>query len=162
MVLVDSSAWIESLRRHGDLKVKLAIEGLLDVYEALWCTPVRLEVLGGARQEERQKLGQYFSVIPYRSCGEDDWERAVSLAWSLRDKGLTVPWLDVLIAAIAIHDQIRLYAVDTHFADIAKHSPLMLYRPGYGGSYAPSSLSDLRQADGKRLERTRAHPDGRV
>ena len=36
MVLVDSSAWIEALRRNGDLRVKLAIEGLLDAYEAQW------------------------------------------------------------------------------------------------------------------------------
>jgi hypothetical protein len=42
MVLVESSAWIEALRRHGDLRVKLAVEGLLDAYEAQWCTPIRL------------------------------------------------------------------------------------------------------------------------
>jgi predicted nucleic acid-binding protein len=137
MVLVDSSAWIESLRRHGDMKVKLAIEGLLEAYEAQWCAPVRLEVLGGARKEERRRLGNYFSVVPYRSCREDDWERGISLAWRLRDKGLTVPWLDVLIAAIAIHDGVRLYAIDAHFSEMARHCPLLLYRPGYGGSFAP-------------------------
>lgn len=135
MVLVDSSAWIESLRRHGDLRVKLAIEALLEAYEAQWCTPVRLEVLGGARIEERTRLGAHFSVIPYRPCREDDWERAIALAWRLRDKGLTVPWLDVLIATIAIHDEVRLYAIDAHFEEIAKHSDLQLYRPGYGGSF---------------------------
>ena len=69
MVLVDSSAWIKSLRRHGDMRVKLAIEGLLDAYEAQWCSPVRLEVLGGARIEERTLLGKRFSVIPYRTAG---------------------------------------------------------------------------------------------
>ena len=37
--------------------------------------------------------------------------------------------------AIAIHDGVRLYAVDTHFQEIAKHSGLLLYRPGYGGSF---------------------------
>ncbi len=136
MVLVDSSAWIESLRRNGDMRVKLAIEGLLDAYEAQWCTPVRLEVLGGARKEERTRLGLHFSVIPYRPCREDDWERAVALAWRLREKGLTVPWLDVLIAAIAIHDGVRLYAIDAHFPEIARHSGLLLYRPGYGGSFS--------------------------
>ncbi len=135
MVLVDSSAWIESLRRNGDVKVKLAVEGLLEAYEAQWCSPVRLEVLGGARLEERAHLGKRFSVIPYRSCQEDDWERAVALAWRLRTQGLTVPWLDVLIAAIAIHDGVRLYAIDTHFQEIAKHSDLLLYRAGYGGAY---------------------------
>jgi len=135
MVLVDSSAWIESLRRHGDMQVKLAVEGLLEAYEAQWCSPVRLEVLGGARMEERARLGKCFAVIPYRACREDDWDRAVALAWRLRAKGLTVPWLDVLIAAIAIHDGVRLYAIDAHFGEIAKHSALMLYRPGYGGSF---------------------------
>jgi predicted nucleic acid-binding protein len=136
MVLVDSSAWIESLRRNGDMRVKLAVEGLLEAYEAQWCSPVRLEVLGGARLEERALLGKRFSVIPYRPCREDDWDRAVALAWRIRGKGLTVPWLDVLIAAIAIHDGTRLYATDAHFQEIAKHSGLLLYRPGYGGSFS--------------------------
>lgn len=135
MVLVDSSAWIESLRRNGDMRVKLAVEGLLDAYEAQWCSPVRLEVLGGARVEERAHLGKRFSVIPFRPCREDDWDRAVDLAWRLRARGLTVPWLDVLIAAIAIHDCVRLYAIDAHFQEIVKHSDLLLYRPGYGGSF---------------------------
>ncbi|RPJ35568.1 MAG: PIN domain-containing protein [Verrucomicrobiaceae bacterium] len=135
MVLVDSSAWIESLRRNGDMRVKLAVEGLLEAYEAQWCSPVRLEVLGGARIEERARLGRHFSVIPYRPSREDDWDRAVALAWRLRGMGLTVPWLDVLIAAIAIHDGTRLYATDAHFREIARHTGLLLYRPGYGGSF---------------------------
>lgn len=135
MVLVDSSAWIESLRRNGDMRVKLAIEGLLEAYEAQWCSPVRLEVLGGARFEERAKLGKHFSIIPYRACREEDWDRAVALAWRLRGKGFTLPWLDVLIAAIAIHDGVRLYAIDAHFSEISRHCGLMLYRPGYGGSF---------------------------
>ena len=135
MVLVDSSAWIESLRRNGDMRVKLAVEGLLEAYEAQWCSPVRLEVLGGARLEERAHLGKRFSVIPFRVCREEDWDRAIALAWRLRTRGLTVPWLDILIAAIAIHDQVRLYTIDAHFQEIAKHSVLLLYRPGYGGSF---------------------------
>ena len=136
MVLVDSSAWIESLRRNGDIGVKLAVEGLLEAYEAQWCSPVRLEVLGGARTEERARLGKCFSVIPYRPCREDDWDRAIALAWRLRNKGLTIPWLDVLIAAIAIHDGTRLYAINAHFREIAKHTTLGIYQPGYGGSFS--------------------------
>jgi predicted nucleic acid-binding protein len=137
MVLVDSSAWIEGLRRKGDLKVKLALEGLLEAYEAQWCSPVRLEVLGGARRDERQRLGRRFSVIPYRPAREDDWERAVSLAWRLRDGGLTVPWMDVLVAAIALHDNVRVYAIDDHFEEISRRVGLRLYRPGYAGMFAP-------------------------
>ena len=141
MVLVDSSAWIESLRRNGDMRVKLAVEGLLEAYEAQWCSPVRLAVLGGARLEERALLGKRFSVIPYRPCREDDWDRAVALAWRIRGKGLAVPWLDVLIAAIAIHDGVRLYSIDTHFIRIAEIAGLRLYQPGYGGLFVPEEES---------------------
>jgi predicted nucleic acid-binding protein len=135
MVLVDSSAWIEALRRNGRLETKLAVEGLLEAYEAQWCSPVRLEVLGGARGTERRALGEYFSVIPYRRCTDEDWERAISLAWKLRDQGLTVPWLDVVIVAIALHDGTRVYAVDEHFKKIRALTGLALYEPGYGGMF---------------------------
>ena len=135
MVMVDSSAWIEGLRRKGRLDVKVALEVLLEHYEAQWCSPVRLEVLGGARKGERQRLGRYFSVVPYRPTREDDWERAISLAWRLRDDGMTVPWLDVLIASIALHDGVRLYTIDSHFEEIAERTGLRLYRPGYGGAF---------------------------
>ena len=138
MVLVDSSAWIEALRRHGRLEVKLAIEGLLEAYEAQWCTPVRLEVLGGARAAERFPLSRYLSVVPYRRVTDDDWERAIPLAWQLRDQGLTVPWLDVLLAAIALHDGSRVYAVDDRFRKISDLTGLALYEPGYGGTFRPA------------------------
>ena len=56
MVLVDSSVWIEGLRRKGRLDIKVALEALLEAYEAQICAPVRLEVMGGAKKEERRKL----------------------------------------------------------------------------------------------------------
>ncbi len=138
MVLVDSSAWIEGLRRRGNLEVKLALEALLDAYAIILCSPVRLEVLGGARTSDRNRLSYYFSIIPYRACEADDWERAVALAWQLRDQGITVPWMDVLIAAIALHDGTRVYAVDEHFMAISKVTGLPLYEPGYGGAFKPA------------------------
>ena len=64
MVLVDSSVWIEALRRDGRLDVKVALENLLEEYEAAWCGPVKLEVLGGARQQDREKLEAHLSASP--------------------------------------------------------------------------------------------------
>jgi predicted nucleic acid-binding protein len=137
MVLVDSSVWIEALRRKGSLEVAVALEGLLEVYEARLCAPVRLEVLGGARASERAWLGGYFSILPFRPCGADDWERAIALAWQLRNQGVTVPWMDALIAAIALKDGERVYAIDGHFTAIARVTGLRLYEPGPGGLFLP-------------------------
>ncbi|MFT4638800.1 MAG: putative nucleic acid-binding protein [Verrucomicrobiales bacterium] len=80
MVLVDSSTWIGALRRDGDTRIKLAIQGLLDEYEALLCSPVKLEVLGGTRKEERPSLQKYFAILPHAKVDEELWQKAIENA----------------------------------------------------------------------------------
>ena len=45
----------------------------------------------------------------------------------------------VIDAAVAIHDGVRLYALDAHFEEIAARTGLRLYRPGYGGAFEADS-----------------------
>lgn len=135
MVLVDSSVWIEAARRQGDLATKVALRALLDEYEAAWCSPVKLEVLGGARREERRALELFFGVIPYVECRDAESDAAKALAWRARDAGHTLPWNDFLISATAAARGWRLYGRDAHFATLAGLGGAVLYRPGYGGSY---------------------------
>jgi predicted nucleic acid-binding protein len=137
MVLVDSSVWIEASRRDGELAYKVGLEALLEEYEATLCSPVRLEVLGGARQGERVKLIRRFEILPFVRAEEPTWELAMEFSWKLRDNGLAIPWNDILIAAIA-HQQIcRVYAKDKHFDAMTQILGVRLYEPGYGGSYNP-------------------------
>lgn len=135
MVLVDSSIWIEASRKTGDLRVKVGLEGLLDEYEALLCSPVRLEVLAGARKEERKMLFADFSCLPYVRVTEDDYLAAVRNTWRLRDAGITVPNTDILIATIALRVECRVYAQDKHFDAMSRVLGFTLYEPGYGGSF---------------------------
>lgn len=138
MVLVDSSVWIEALRRDGRIEVKLALEGLLGEYEAAWCGPVKLEVLGGARAQERKALAEQFCCIPYFPMADAAWDAAKNLAWRLRDRGCTAPWNDVLIAALSIKADCRVYAVDKHFELMCgAGAGIRLYEPGYAGKYNP-------------------------
>ena len=139
MVLVDSSVWIEALRRDGRLDVKLALENLLEAYEAAWCGPVKLEVLGGARAQDRKALAEQFSRIPYFPMADAAWNSAKNLAWRLRDKGCTAPWNDILIAALSVKADCRIYAVDKHFQLMYESGAgIRLYRPGYAGKYDPN------------------------
>jgi predicted nucleic acid-binding protein len=137
MVLVDSSIWIEASRRTGSLEVKVGIEGLLDAYEAALCSPVMLEVLGGARKEERKQLNSDFSCLPYIRVTEADYIAAVRHNWNLRDAGITAPANDVLIATIAVRLMCRVYVQDKHFDAMAPVLGFNLYEPGYGGSFRP-------------------------
>lgn len=137
MVLVDSSVWIEAARREGDLSCKVGLESLLEEYEATLCSPVRLEVLGGARREERRRLEGGFAVLPYVAPSDRTWRQAVLLAWKLRDAGVGVPWNDILVATLSIEHGCRVYARDRHFDLMGQHLGLRLYAPGYGGAFAP-------------------------
>lgn len=138
MVLVDSSVWIEALRKKGRLDAKVALEALLEEYEAAWCGPVKLEVLGGARANERQALEMQFSCIPYLPMNDAQWDSAKPLAWRLRDRGCTTPWNDILIASLAHKAGCRIYAVDRHFETMRDAGAgILLYEPGYGGAFNP-------------------------
>lgn len=135
MVLVDSSVWIEALRRDGRLEEKVGLEGLLEEYEAAWCGPVKLEVLGGARGQDRKRLRAYFDCIPYRPMKDPDWDFATECYWRLRDAGHTVPFNDALIGALSLRWICRVYARDKHFEIMRDVIGVRLYRPGYGGRF---------------------------
>ena len=127
------------MRRDGRLDVKLALEGLLEEYEAAWCGPVKLEVLGGARVQEREKLEAHFSCIPYLLMANAAWDSAKALTWRMRDKGCTAPWNDILIATLSIKADCRIFAIDKHFDMMCQAGAgIRLYRPGYGGKYDPN------------------------
>jgi predicted nucleic acid-binding protein len=137
MVLVDSSVWIEAARRDGGLEYKVGIEGLLEVAEASFCGPIKLEVLGGARSQDRKRMSAYFDCIPYRAIDDSAWDMAMQSAWRLRDKGHGLPWNDVLIGSLSVRWVCRVYAKDQHFDIMQDVIGVRLYKPGYGGSFAP-------------------------
>ncbi len=140
MVLVDSSVWIKANQPRGDLFAKVSLETLLEEDEAAFCGPVRLEVLGAMRRESRPRFDAYFAMVPYLTMVDATWEHAVRLARVLTDEArLTLPWNDVLIAAIALRHRTRVYTLDAHFEALAKHAGIKLYQPGPGGSYRPES-----------------------
>ncbi len=137
MVLVDSSVWIEAARRDGGLDYKVGLEGLLEVGEATFCGPIRLEVLGGARSQDRQRMSAYFDCIGYRAIDDSAWEYATGCAWRLRDKGHSLPWNDILIGSLSLRWACRVYAKDQHFDTMRDVIGVRLYKAGYGGSFEP-------------------------
>jgi len=137
MVVVDSSVWIEAARREGVLEFKVGLEGLLEAAEAGFCGPIKLEVLGGARTQDRKRMSAYFACIPYRTIDDSAWEFAMQCAWRLRDQGHSLPWNDILIGSLSIRWACRVYAKDQHFEIMRDVIGVRLYKPSYGGSFQP-------------------------
>lgn len=139
MVLVDSCCWIEATRKQGSIEVKAAVRGLLKEFQALLCAPVELEVLGGARASERVRMQSYFDILPYCTSDHKIWQKSKETAWKLKDKGITMPWNDIIIATVACQYNYRIYSIDKHFPIMAKALNFHLYTPGYGGRYNPEN-----------------------
>jgi len=60
------------------------------------------------------------------------WEQAYELGFSLRRKGLTIPTVDLIIAALAIENKSLLLHYDEHYEMIVPHFPTL--RTKYFGS----------------------------
>ncbi len=135
MVLIDSSVWIELFRKKGDVLTSLAVENLIEEMQACFCGIVKLEVLGGARDDEKTVISNLFSLVPYVPQTEATWDEVVRFQWRVRKRGLNIPWSDALIATIANKNGHRIYARDKHFDTLAEMGLIQPYSPGYGGSY---------------------------
>lgn len=120
-VLIDTSAWIEALRKKGDEKVRAKVQELLVSGEARVCEPILLELFHGAQgKEEIKTIKELSSTIPLLSCNESVYSLSFDLAQKLRAKGVTVPAMDILIYATAKHYNTGLFHKDSDYTLIEK------------------------------------------
>ncbi|MCY4483506.1 MAG: PIN domain-containing protein [Spirochaetaceae bacterium] len=121
MTLIDTSAWIEQLRRGGDAAVRRQVEALLGAGEAAWCPLVRLELWNGARGgEERTVLKEMEHTLPSLIIDGAVWDLAATLASRAREGGISVPATDLLVASCARHHEVPLLHRDGHFESVAR------------------------------------------
>jgi predicted nucleic acid-binding protein len=77
-----------------------------------------------------------FSVVPCLPLPEDVWGSAIHLARVLKDeRNLTVPWNDILIAAVAQAHDVRVYSLDHHFRVMSDCLDFGLYEPEEEGVF---------------------------
>lgn len=115
MTLVDTSAWIHSLRADGDRTVSARVRALLEAGEAAWCALVQLELWNGARGErERRVMADLAASLPSLSIDDAVWLTACELARTARDQGHTIPATELVIAACARRHGVGLEHHDSH------------------------------------------------
>jgi predicted nucleic acid-binding protein len=120
LTLIDTSSWIEALRRAGRAEVRERVANLMREGCAAWCDMVALELWNGARgrheREQLEKLGRELVLLP---TDDQVWSRARRLAERCRSGGVTCPPADLLIAACAAVHGADLEHCDEHFDLIA-------------------------------------------
>jgi len=126
LVLVDTSVWIESVRRPKSA-VADELRMLLEKDEAATTEVVVAEVLQGARTEKDfADWSDRMDAPHFFPSSLELWRKAAQMAFELRIKGLTTPLADLVIAAVALENDLSLYSVDDHFSRVPglrQHSP---------------------------------------
>ena len=118
MKLIDTSSWVEYLRGReseaGDNVETLVLSG-----EAAWCDITLVELWHGVRgAKEKRELTEMENEIERIPVDAAVWRLASKLALRCREKGITAPVSDIVIAACAVTHNLELEHCDKHFDDI--------------------------------------------
>ena len=132
MVLVDTSVFIGYFKKTSGVpyeKMDHIIEN--DIPYGI-CNYIYQELLqGSGNMQEFELLKEYLNSLPFYNLryGIQSFENAASMFMTCRKKGITVrSTLDLIIAEIAIENDLFLLHDDTDFTNIAKiYKNLKLY-----------------------------------
>jgi hypothetical protein len=135
LVMVDTSIWIEFLRK-GEGKVSLLLDSLLEQDCVAICGIVEMEILRGMGPEERKRLGSLLSALHYIETTREDFIKAGERLNELRQKGITIPSTDALIGMICVRNNLPLFTLDTHFDQLpeVKRFDIATFFPQSSGS----------------------------
>jgi predicted nucleic acid-binding protein len=116
MMLIDTSAWIEFLRKKGNPAVKQRVAELMSADEAAFTCPVLFELMAGARDEAEAGLVRQATGFCRRVGFEpQDWDHASGIERTLRRGGAMVPRDDILVASVAVRVKMPVLCCDAHF-----------------------------------------------
>jgi hypothetical protein len=126
LYLVDTSIWLEVLPPgRGTPELRERMDLLLAGDVVATTGMVRLELLGGTRTRgEYRRLAELLRALHTLAVTEHMWDTACRVGFELRRRGITVPFTDLLIAAVAMEVDAVLVHGDSHFDSIAQHEPL--------------------------------------
>lgn len=129
-VLVDTSVWSLSIRRHSpDLPEVSALRDALSGQDLVVTTGVILqEVLQGlTTAAARTAVRDQMNGMTYLDADRNDHLAAADVFVGCRERGIQIGSVDALIAAICIRRDLTLLTTDRDFAHIAELTGLRLW-----------------------------------
>jgi predicted nucleic acid-binding protein len=124
MILLDTSVLIDYLKDTKNAATKTLDEIIDNNLTYGICDYVYQELLQGTKTEkEFKKLKEYLETLPfyYLNYGKESFEKAALLNFKCRRAGVTIrSTIDLLIAEIAIENNLYLLHNDADFDNMAK------------------------------------------
>jgi predicted nucleic acid-binding protein len=117
MILIDSTIYIDWLRRRVDLAEIL--EPWLMAQSAACCGIIRAEVIRGVVQPtQKTKVHALFDLMLDLPTERRTWQDVCELGWKLDRQGTVLPLSDLVIAVCAQHAGATVVSTDPHFSKV--------------------------------------------
>jgi predicted nucleic acid-binding protein len=127
VTLVDTSSWIQYLRRDGEAEMKEKVRSLLLDGAAVLCPVVIAELwMGAGSKKDQDDLTDLSAVLRCLPMSEEVWECSFRLARICRAKGTAVPSSDLMIASCAFSHGVKILAKDKHFETLEEYRDLVI------------------------------------
>lgn len=112
MILVDTSIWVNHLRRHD-----AALAAHLEAGDVL-CHPYVIGEIGLGLLKQRHEVLELLAALPSATVvGHDE---VMTFVEQRRLAGLGIGWVDVHLAASAVVSRARLWTADRRLAGVAR------------------------------------------
>lgn len=129
-VIVDTCVWSRFLRRNRDVSDLVAAElvRLVRADAVQMLGPIRQELLSGAHTASRfEQLRDYLRFYPNLPLSEEDDERAADYYNTLRVQGIQGTGTDLLICAVAVRHDFKVFTTDADFQSYSQYIPVKLH-----------------------------------
>ncbi|MBA4388042.1 MAG: PIN domain nuclease [Verrucomicrobia bacterium] len=129
-VLADTSVWSAALQHEKavDTRVVDRLGALVSGHQVEIIGPIRQELLSGIRtQLQFEKLQGLLAAFPDLAIGAEDYVTAAKFFNLCRAKGIQGSNTDYLICAVAVRNNLAVFATDGDLALFARHIPIVLY-----------------------------------
>lgn len=115
LVLVDTCIWVPFFNRPHS-REKQAVDELLDDDRAALIGPVLTEILLGFRRDEQADwVASELRGLRYLQVTWNEWRAAARLGRLLAATGHHLPQTDLVLAAVALEQDLEVYTADPHF-----------------------------------------------
>lgn len=112
MILVDTNIIVDFWRKPTEALKKVFLEEIVAI-----CGITKAELMHGARSEkDLLTISEALSDFEYIPLDESIWDEVGKLLYRLRKSGITVPFQDIVLCALALKYNLLLWTNDKHFA----------------------------------------------
>lgn len=128
MVLVDTSVWIAFFRDKSSSAAQ-ALDTLLEEGAVCICGLIEAELIPGIKQDHRERVQALMAGIPRIEIPADIWPDVVKVQENALARGLgpfSIP--DLLLASLAIRNNLSVFSLDRHFEALSRLTGLILFK----------------------------------